>query len=41
MIGTRPSTRSVAVAAARVLVIEPVGVNLPVDGSYSSAEARY
>jgi hypothetical protein len=36
---TRPSTSTVAVAPARAWSIEPVAVNSPVDGSYSSADA--
>ena len=39
-IRTRPSASSVAVLPARVVVIEPVGLNEPVAGSYSSAEAK-
>ena len=36
----RPFLRRVAVADVRAVAIEPVGLNLPVLGSYSSAEAR-
>jgi hypothetical protein len=38
---TRPSESSVAVASWRAAVIEPVVVNAPALGSYSSAVARY
>ena len=38
-ISTFPLFNRVAVASARAAVMEPVGVNLPVAGSYSSAEA--
>ena len=40
VISTRPSARSVEVWLSRGVCIEPVGLNVPVDGSYSSAEAR-
>ena len=40
MTRTRPSASKVAVCPSRAVVIEPVGLNVPVLGSYSSAEAR-
>ena len=37
---TRPSESNVAVSDSRALAIEPVGLKVPVRGSYSSAEDR-
>ena len=37
---TNPSRSRVAVCESRARAIDPVGLNLPVAGSYSSAEAR-
>src|SRR3954452_23626883 len=40
-INTRPSASRVAVCPLRAAVMLPVAVNVPVDGSYNSAPARF
>ena len=40
VMSTRPSDRRVAVWNSRGLLIEPVGLKVPVAGSYSSADAQ-